>query len=263
MAVDISPFIEPAKKVSARTGIPASIILGQIMLESGGSYSGGLSGLAASAKNLFGVKGAGSAGSVYMPTKEFENGKYVTVNAAFRKYNSYEESIEDHAALLSKPRYAKHLVNAKTVNDYAAGIKAGGYATDPNYVNKLLGVISSNNLSQYDSGSLQFTPITIPGKGAYIPDAPTGSTGNVGGAGAKWGDGGEMTNIVASSIRVVALVLVFILAVVFFLRAFPATSDFADKVNPLSDPGKKIKTIQKLAKKAPMPVAKVAASVGK
>lgn len=256
MAVDISPFIEPATRVSSQTGIPVSIILGQIMLESGGSFAGGLSGLAASAKNLFGVKGTGTAGSVYLPTKEFVGGKFVTENAAFRKYNTYEESIMDHARLLTTPRYAQHLTGATTVNEFAAGIKAGGYATDPNYVNKLLSVIDSNNLDRYDKGTLQFTSNGLPGKGAYIPDVPDGVTGNVGGAGRKWGEGGETTNLVASSIRIVVLLIVFILAVVFFLRAFPATSDATDLINPIKNPVGKINKIQKIAKKASSPAGK-------
>lgn len=237
MAVDISPFIQDAQKLQDLTGIPASITLGQIILESSGSNPGGLSGLGYYAKNLFGIKGTGTAGSYYVPTKEFMGGRMVTVNASFRKYNSYYESMYDHALLLSKPRYQVHLANAKTVNDYAAGIKAGGYATDPNYVSKLLGVIGSHNLNQYDKGKFNYTPIA----GAL----PEGG----GGAAAPGSDPKtQFSNSLMFGVSRAVLILGFgIVGVIFFLKAFPTTSDIVDAVNPVTK-ANVIKGVKNLAK---------------
>ncbi|WP_434785675.1 glycoside hydrolase family 73 protein [Bacillus velezensis] len=218
MGVNISPFIKDAQAVQKKTGIPASIILGQIMLESGGSNPGGLSGLAYYSKNLFGIKGTGTAGTSRMNTKEVYGGKTVTVKDGFAKYNSYSDSINAHAALLSKPRYASKLKDAKSVEDYAKGIKAGGYATDPAYVSKLLGIISSNNLHQYDDKDITF-------KGTGGEDATGGSSGG--------SDSHDMSFVSSAMFGVFRWSLILgigIVGVVFFMKAFPATDDIPDKV---------------------------------
>lgn len=212
MAVNIQPFIKDAQAVQEKTGIPASIILGQIMLESGGSNPGGLSGLAYYSKNLFGIKGRGTAGSSTMATTEVVNGRSIRVNAGFAKYNSYYDSIMAHAKLLSSPRYASKLKNAKSVNDYAYGIKAAGYATDPNYAQKLLKIISANNLHQYDKGDLTFKPLS--------GDAPTSSGSEGGGR-----DLSFISSIMFGTFRWSIILGLGIVAVVFFMKAFPAIGD--------------------------------------
>lgn len=235
--MDISTFAPAAKMIQEQTGIPASIILGQIMLESSGNYNG-LSGLAVQGKNLFGVKGTGPAGSVYMPTKEFQNGQYVTVNAAFRKYNTYYESMLDHAKLLQKERYAKHLSKAKSVEDYAKGIKAGGYATDPDYVSKLLGIIKSNNLHQYDGDNFSFNPSANVGYGSNLPKEGSSSPSNT----SK--DVSGTDGFIQGTIRVIILFFVGIVGVIFFFKAFPVTDKVMDVASPLS----KINKVTKMTK---------------
>ncbi|MFL0366088.1 glucosaminidase domain-containing protein [Pseudobacillus sp. 179-B 2D1 NHS] len=145
----ITPFVADAQRIKTERGIPASIILGQIILESSGRYNG-LSGLAYQGKNLYGVKGTGTAGSIYMNTTEYVNGKKITVKAKFAKYATYYDSMQAHADLLMKERYQKHLRHARTIEEYAQGIKKGGYATDPNYARLLVGVIEKYGLRQYD-----------------------------------------------------------------------------------------------------------------
>jgi Mannosyl-glycoprotein endo-beta-N-acetylglucosaminidase len=231
---DISPFIKDAQRIQDRTGIPASIILGQIMLESSGSYAGGLSGLAYEGKNLFGVKEFGNGPKIYMPTKEYQNGRMVTVNAAFRKYDSYYDSMLDHAELLSKERYAKHLKSAKSINDFAAGIKAGGYATDPSYVSKLLGIISSNDLHQYDTSNFSFTPVSSDGASS----SPSGG-----------GEESVIDSIMVGTVRFVLVLLVFILGVIFFMKAFPGVSEVTNMVpaKKVMNVAKKVKGVKKVA----------------
>jgi flagellum-specific peptidoglycan hydrolase FlgJ len=134
-----------------RSGVFASLSIAQGILES----ADGNSGLATKGNNLFGIK-AGSTWSgkyVEMPTKEFVNGNWITVNAKFRAYNNWEESIADHSSLLTKSsRYAK-VITAKTYKEAAHEIWKAGYATDPNYPNLLIGLIEKNNLNKYDGNS--------------------------------------------------------------------------------------------------------------
>lgn len=238
MAADITPFIKDAQKLEKETGIPASITLGQIILESSGRYSGGLSGLATSGKNLFGVKGTGNAGSVLMPTSEVYNGKTVTVQAQFRKYNSFYDSMLDHAKVLSLPRYQTHLKDATTVNQFAAGIKAGGYATDPNYVSKLLGVIQSNGLAKYDTGDKKYTPVASGG-------TDNATTTPIKGGAETTKENNIVENIFFHSLRSIIILGLVVLMVVFFLKAFPAVEDAASVIPA----GKVINTVKKVAKK--------------
>lgn len=143
-----------AQKIQEQTGLPASIILGQAILES----RSGESGLAVKGNNFFGIKGAGDAGSITMQTSEYRNGRYVKEDAEFRKYSSPLSSFFDHAQVLW---------NAKRGNEYryrdafgstnyveaAQIIQRGGYATSPTYAEDLVRLIQSERLDQYDSPS--------------------------------------------------------------------------------------------------------------
>lgn len=153
-----SLFTENQKK----SGILASVSLAQFILESG--Y--GSTDLAQQANNCFGMKTTLSGNtwkgstwdgkSVYnKQTKEYYDGKWTTITASFRKYPCIEDSIEDHAAYLlgakngNELRY-KGLKNCKKPKKAIQIIKDGGYATDPNYVSKIMGIIKRFNLTQYD-----------------------------------------------------------------------------------------------------------------
>lgn len=204
MAADIRPFVADAQRIQKQTGIPASIILGQIIFESSGKYPGGLSGLAYNNKNLFGIKGKGTAGSANMFSKEYDAGGNRV--SGFRAYNSFTESLNDHARLLQTDRYAKHLKNAKSVEDFARGIIAGGYATDPNYANQLIGIIKSNGLTKFDDGTYTFTGGTVSG----------------GSAGGGAGGGSFMTPLFSGIVRGLLFILCVVGALLLFANAFPA-----------------------------------------
>ncbi|USG67462.1 glycoside hydrolase family 73 protein [Brevibacillus ruminantium] len=146
----ITKVADPAMANMKKTGIPASLTIAQAILES----AWGTSGLTQKANNLFGMKGTGPAGSVQMPTKEYQNGKMVELQAAFRKYHTWAESIEDHASLIlngtrDKPTRYHGVLGA----DYKVACQAiwkGGYATDPNYPDKLIALIEKYQLHRYD-----------------------------------------------------------------------------------------------------------------
>lgn len=165
-------MIDGAIKAQEKYGVPASITLGQIILESSGSNPGGLSGLAYKAKNLFGIKaGVSWTGKTYSAqTGEYGSGGAYTTTAAFRAYDSFAESIDDHGKLLSTSRYQKYVKGVTDYKAYAKGIKAAGYATDPNYASKLISIIESNGFQKYDSSKL----------GAASPDSnqDTGTDSN-------------------------------------------------------------------------------------
>ncbi|MDQ6472427.1 glucosaminidase domain-containing protein [Flavobacterium sp. LHD-80] len=123
-------------------GIPASIILAQGILESGA----GKGDLAVEANNHFGIKCHKDwLGESVRHDDDAEQ-------ECFRKYPEASESYRDHALfLVGKNRYATLFTYEK--DDYKAwakGLRAAGYATDPNYPDKLISYIERYNLHQYD-----------------------------------------------------------------------------------------------------------------
>ena len=127
-------------------GVPAAVTIAQAIDESGW----GQSELAVRDHNLFGIKGTGPAGSASLPTQEYENGSAISRTAAFRRYNSVAESIDDHGRLLATSGYyTRAMAERQNPNAFAAAL-TGVYATDPNYGTKLVGLMRRYDLYRYD-----------------------------------------------------------------------------------------------------------------
>lgn len=133
-----------------KTGILASLTIAQAILESGW----GESALAAAPNyNLFGIKGDYNGDYCTFPTSEYINGQWVRVNANFRKYPSWAESLADHSDLFLRwDRYS----NLRGCTDYRLAcryVREDGYATDPSYTDKLINIIEANNLTRFDGAT--------------------------------------------------------------------------------------------------------------
>ena len=140
-----SVFGPAATEVSRQSGVPASIILAQAALETGwGEASIG------DARNLFGIKGTGPAGTISVPTQEYIDGRMVTVNDNFRRYNSWMESMLDHSRLLQGSRYADAMRNRNDPDQFARELQRAGYATDPDYASKLISIMRANDFYRYN-----------------------------------------------------------------------------------------------------------------
>lgn len=140
-----------AKNATLGSGVLPSVTVAQAIIES----NWGRSGLASAPyNNLFGIKAGGYWGGrqVVMPTGEYLNGRYVTVNAAFRAYDSQEASFRDHTNfLLQNSRYAANgVINAPSYQAMATGLQRAGYATDPSYAATLINVVQRYNLNALD-----------------------------------------------------------------------------------------------------------------
>ena len=124
-----------------------SVVLAQSILESGW----GTSDKALKANNLFGIKANSDwkGPTVTLPTQEHINGKWITIDAKWRKYGSWSDCLVDHATFLSKPRY-KMIIGNADYKSVCQALQNAGYATDPTYASKLIGVIESNDLTKYD-----------------------------------------------------------------------------------------------------------------
>ena len=129
------------------TGVPAAVVTAQAIKEStygekvpkdidDGTYS----------YNLFGVKARPDEESVTDYTHEYENGKRVGTLADFAAYNSFQDSLQGRADFIRKnPRY-KSLSGVTDPVEYAHGLQAAHYATDPNYAKGLIDVMKSFQL---------------------------------------------------------------------------------------------------------------------
>lgn len=133
-----------AAEASRLTGIPAKFILGQAALESGWGRSEIRTAGGGTSHNLFGIKATGSwKGPVTeVTTTEYIDGVARKVKEKFRVYGSYAEAFTDYARLLTEnPRYANVVNNATDVKSFAQGLQSAGYATDPNYANKIMQIV--------------------------------------------------------------------------------------------------------------------------
>jgi flagellum-specific peptidoglycan hydrolase FlgJ len=150
----IEKYKAVAKENMIRTGIPASITLGQAILESGA----GTGPLSVQANNHFGIKCHKEwTGASIKYTDDAEN-------ECFRKYEDPSQSFKDHSFFLtSRPRYAELFEFQKDdYRSWAYGLKAAGYATDKQYPDKLIGLIEKYELSKYDAEVLgkNYVPTT-------------------------------------------------------------------------------------------------------
>jgi LysM repeat protein len=176
----VQKLYNSAKNVEAKEGFNALFILAQIALETGwlryvssdyrtGEYS----------YNLFNIKGKYNGESVRVPTTEYYTMSQEVVNAGFesisehinkregrkvelisigeysggrlkvrilddfRKYPDYESSISDWIKLLKTKRYEPAYAVRGDLEQFAQKIYECGYATDPQYVSKILSVASN------------------------------------------------------------------------------------------------------------------------
>lgn len=156
-AVFISQICGYATEVAAANDLYASVMMAQAILESGW----GASTLTTTANNMFGIKGSYNGQYVTMDTYEDDgSGNYYLISAKFRKYPSLKESFEDNAYVLRNTSfssgnyyYSGAWKSNTTSYTQATAWLQGRYATDTSYASKLNNLISTYNLTQYDTGS--------------------------------------------------------------------------------------------------------------
>lgn len=141
----ISMLLAAAQDCQRATGIPASFTVAQAALES--SWGKRVRG-----NNLFGIKAdrAWKGKTVDVPTHEVIKGKRVHLVERFRAYDSWAECLTDRARFLkANPRYAA-CFRETTGEGWARAVAAAGYATDPDYADKLIAVMRGRKMAQYD-----------------------------------------------------------------------------------------------------------------
>jgi flagellar protein FlgJ len=140
----VQRLLPHAQAASASTGIPAQFMMGQAALETGWGRAEIRGADGQNSHNLFGIKAGGSwrGQTVDIVTTEYVNGKPQKMVDTFRAYDSYADAFRDYANMLrSNARYQQVIAQGHDAGGFAQGLQQAGYATDPNYAQKLKSVI--------------------------------------------------------------------------------------------------------------------------
>ena len=132
-----------AEQAAREIGVDPDALLAQAALETGWGRSVPCNAQGECSFNLFGIKAGSqwSGATVNVPTLEFEDGVAVRKVERFRAYDSPADSFRDYAALIrDSARYANARGAGDNVEAFATALQQGGYATDPNYAQKIAAV---------------------------------------------------------------------------------------------------------------------------
>lgn len=147
----VSTLLPIAQRIARDSGINPRFMVAQAALETGwGRHMIEGDGNAPS-YNLFGIKAdqRWAGGQVAITTTEFREGIQMKEQAAFRAYPDYEASLRDYVDFLqSNPRYRDVLAVADKPAVFAERLQQAGYATDPNYAQKIRSIMNRDSLSQ-------------------------------------------------------------------------------------------------------------------
>lgn len=143
-----------ALKVQDEYGIPASIVIAQAVLES----DNGESPLSSNYHNHFGMKAGASwdGATAVLSTKEYAGG-WVSEDARFRSYANIEDSFMDYGRMVTThSAWSQDLARSGgDPEQFVRGMVTGElqYATDPGYVEKVMGIVNAHNLTTLDDTS--------------------------------------------------------------------------------------------------------------
>ena len=130
-----------AQQAAQRLGVSLRAVMAHAALESGWGQRPVRDALGQDSLNLFGIKAQGGWTGASTPalTTEYEAGQAVRQTQSFRQYADLDATFGDYVRLLAhSPRYQAALRTGDDVQAFASGLAAGGYATDPDYAQKLV-----------------------------------------------------------------------------------------------------------------------------
>ena len=145
----VKAVLPTIQRAAQALGVNPLGMLAQAALETGWGQRMPRTADGAPSLNLFGVKvGEGWSGArAVADTMEVSGGVASQRRTAFRAYGSIEESVSDFANLLaSSPRYRDAVAAGGSAQDYVESIARSGYATDPEYGNKLNQLLNSGTM---------------------------------------------------------------------------------------------------------------------
>ena len=145
----VSEVLPTIRRAAEAMGVSPLGMLAQAALETGWGKRMARTAEGAPSLNMFGIKADDSwdGARATASTLEFSGGVATQRHTAFRAYGSIEESVGDFARLLgSSPRYKDAVAAGGDPQAYVQSIGKSGYATDPEYANKLNDILNSSTL---------------------------------------------------------------------------------------------------------------------
>ncbi|PKG81112.1 flagellar assembly peptidoglycan hydrolase FlgJ [Colwellia sp. 75C3] len=142
----VTALIEPAQKVQKQLGVPFEVVIAQAALETGWGQKIIKDQDGDSSNNLFNIKADSrwAGDKITKDTLEFEQGAMIKKSEPFRMYESLSDSVDDYINFLStSERYQEALQDTGNVEHFLQGLQKAGYATDPQYADKILGTLKT------------------------------------------------------------------------------------------------------------------------
>jgi flagellar protein FlgJ len=162
---DAKTFIEQlypaAQQAAEELGIDPKALLAQAAIETGWGQHMIHNTSGQNSHNLFGIKAdrRWQGDRALVDTIEFEQGVAATKKAPFRMYDSFADSMQDYVGFIQQnPRYEDAVKQTQSPEHYFSELQKAGYATDPNYANKVIAVFEGEQFKQ-------FSPETLSDKG--------------------------------------------------------------------------------------------------
>jgi len=148
----VATMLPMAEQAAKRIGVDPRYLVAQAALETGWGKSVMRNSDGSSSHNLFGIKATGNweGDSARAITSEFRDGQFVKETAAFRSYDSYQDSFHDLVSLLqNNSRYQDAVKSADKPEQFVQELQKAGYATDPNYASKISQI--ARQMKSYES----------------------------------------------------------------------------------------------------------------
>ncbi|MBK5510977.1 flagellar assembly peptidoglycan hydrolase FlgJ [Pseudomonas sp. TH15] len=159
----VNTMLPMAKEAAARIGVDPRYLVAQAALETGWGKSVMRAQDGSSSHNLFGIKAGSSwtGDSARAITSEFKDGAMVKETAEFRSYASYKDSFHDLVTLLqTNNRYQDVVKSADNPEQFVRELQKAGYATDPNYANKISQIAKQmTSYQNYAAAGVSTTPL--------------------------------------------------------------------------------------------------------
>jgi peptidoglycan hydrolase FlgJ len=151
----VNAIMPHAQAAAKKLGIPAKVLVAQSALETGWGKHLPVNANGQASYNFFGIKAdsAWHGEKQSVNTLEFEGGAMVQRKAAFRAYDSVSASFNDFVQFLQEnPRYSQALADKSDPERFARALQKAGYATDPQYADKLIAIMRSGRIPDSSDG---------------------------------------------------------------------------------------------------------------
>ncbi len=155
----VADLLPAARKAADKLGVSAELLVAQAALETGWGKHTMKFDDGRSSYNLFGIKASGGwqGSALARSSLEYRDGTLASEVSRFRAYASPEHSLADYAEFIqSNSRYQKALSHGGDDEAYIRAVQDAGYATDPRYADKVLGILRGelmqDSLAGLDSG---------------------------------------------------------------------------------------------------------------